>query len=91
MKFSASKLKYSASTSGPSATSHPMPMKMPAMFEPTAWLFGNEAHGLPEDVIGAAVYRVSIPIHGSAESLNLATAAAMCMWETSMGIHAPEE
>jgi len=68
----------------------PLDQAAPRLREPTAWLFGNEAHGLPEDVIEAADYRVSIPIYGSAESLNLATAAAMCMWETSKAIHAPE-
>ena len=52
---------------------------------PVAWLFGNEAHGLPADVIAGAGHRVSIPIRGGAESLNLATAAAMCLWETARG------
>ncbi|SDS11214.1 TrmH family RNA methyltransferase [Corynebacterium timonense] len=54
---------------------------------PTAWLFGNEAHGLPKELIESADYRVSIPIRGSAESLNMATAAAMCMWESSKALH----
>jgi len=57
---------------------------------PTAWLFGNEAHGLPRELIEGADYRVSIPIRGSAESLNLATAAAMCMWESSKAVFAAE-
>lgn len=52
---------------------------------PVAWLFGNEAHGLPSDVLAGAGRRVSIPIRGGAESLNLATAAAMCLWETVRG------
>lgn len=52
---------------------------------PVAWLFGNEAHGLPGDVLAGAGARVSIPIRGGAESLNLATAAAMCLWETARG------
>jgi TrmH family RNA methyltransferase len=42
-------------------------------------LFGNEAHGLPEEVAAAADHRVRIPIHGAAESLNLASAAAICL------------
>lgn len=50
---------------------------------PTAWLFGNEAHGLDEDIEAACDARVTIPIKGSAESLNLATAAAICLWESS--------
>jgi TrmH family RNA methyltransferase len=45
-----------------------------------AWLFGNEAWGLPEDLAAAADHRVSIPIYGRAESLNLATAAAVCLY-----------
>ena len=52
---------------------------------PVAWLFGNEAHGLSEEVTASAGASVSIPIQGKAESLNLATAAAMCLWETVRG------
>jgi RNA methyltransferase, TrmH family len=47
---------------------------------PTAWLFGNEAHGLPDAVTERADVRVRIPIRGSAESLNLAAAAAICLY-----------
>lgn len=50
-----------------------------------AWLFGNEAHGLSEEITSSAGASVSIPIKGEAESLNLATAAAMCLWETVRG------
>lgn len=50
---------------------------------PTAWLFGNEAWGLPEDVSSSADRRVRIPIHGRAESLNLATAAAICLYASA--------
>ena len=50
---------------------------------PTAWLFGNEAHGLPDDLAALADHRVAIPIHGRAESLNLATAAALCLYESA--------
>nr|WP_246142707.1 RNA methyltransferase [Nocardioides rubriscoriae] len=50
---------------------------------PTAWLFGNEAHGLPDDLAALADHRVRIPIHGRAESLNLATAAALCLYESA--------
>lgn len=49
----------------------------------TAWLFGNEAHGLPDDVAALADHRVRIPIRGRAESLNLATAAALCLYESA--------
>ncbi len=50
---------------------------------PTAWLFGNEARGLPDDLTALADRRVAIPIHGRAESLNLATAAAVCLYASA--------
>lgn len=50
---------------------------------PVAWLFGNEAHGLDADVAAAADHRVRIPLDGRAESLNLATAAAVCLHATA--------
>ena len=51
--------------------------------QPTAWLFGNEAHGLGQELLAAADHRVRIPIRGRAESLNLATAASICLWESA--------
>ncbi|MBM0125966.1 TrmH family RNA methyltransferase [Pimelobacter simplex] len=50
---------------------------------PTAWLFGNEAWGLPDELAALADHRVSIPILGGAESLNLATAAAVCLYASA--------
>lgn len=50
---------------------------------PTAWLFGNEAWGLPPEVAALADHRVRIPIRGRAESLNLATAAALCLYASA--------
>jgi TrmH family RNA methyltransferase len=49
---------------------------------PVAWVFGGEAHGVPVDVAAVADHRVRVPIHGRAESLNLATAAAICLYAT---------
>ena len=49
---------------------------------PVAWLFGNEAHGLTDDAVAAADRAVRVPIHGRAESLNLAAAAAVCLYAT---------
>jgi TrmH family RNA methyltransferase len=49
----------------------------------SAWLFGNEAHGLPRELQDLADHRVRIPIHGRAESLNLATAAAVCLYASA--------
>lgn len=59
-----------------------LPDAAPVLAEPVAWLFGNEAHGLPEDLLAAADHRVRIPITGRAESLNLAAAASICMYAT---------
>ncbi|MCD4526118.1 RNA methyltransferase [Nocardioides sp. cx-173] len=50
---------------------------------PTAWLFGNEAWGLPAELAALADHRVAIPIHGRAESLNLSTAAALCLYASA--------
>jgi TrmH family RNA methyltransferase len=50
---------------------------------PVAWLFGNEAHGLPADAVSAADRVVRVPIHGRAESLNLAAAAAVCLYASA--------
>jgi TrmH family RNA methyltransferase len=48
-----------------------------------AWLFGNEAWGLPPEVAALADHRVAIPILGRAESLNLAIAAAVCLYASA--------
>jgi RNA methyltransferase, TrmH family len=50
---------------------------------PTAWIFGNEAWGLPAELAAGADHRIRIPIHGRAESLNLATAAALCLYASA--------
>ncbi|RZS57671.1 TrmH family RNA methyltransferase [Microcella putealis] len=49
----------------------------------TAWLFGNEARGLTTEQLTRADRAVIVPIYGSAESLNLATAAAVCLYESA--------
>ena len=50
---------------------------------PTAWVFGNEAWGVPDDVAALADGGVRIPIYGRAESLNLATAATLCLYASA--------
>ncbi|MEO8888370.1 MAG: RNA methyltransferase, partial [Jatrophihabitantaceae bacterium] len=50
---------------------------------PTVWLFGTEAHGLPEPVLAAADHAVRVPIYGRAESLNLSAAAAVCLYASA--------
>jgi len=55
----------------------------PLLSAPTAWMFGSEAHGLPSEVAALAARRVRIPMHGGAESLNVAAAAAICLYLTA--------
>lgn len=50
---------------------------------PTAWLFGNEAHGLEDEALALADHVLKLPIFGKAESLNLATAASVCLYESA--------
>lgn len=54
-----------------------------ALRAPSCWLFGNEAWGLPADLHALADRVVRVPIHGRAESLNLAAAAAVCLYATA--------
>jgi TrmH family RNA methyltransferase len=49
----------------------------------TGWLFGNEAWGLPAEVRTLADDTVAVPIYGRAESLNLAAAAAVCLYSSA--------
>jgi len=51
-----------------------------ALARPSAWIFGNEAWGLPPEQAALADARVRVPIYGRAESLNLAAAAAVCLY-----------
>ena len=48
---------------------------------PVAFVFGNEAHGLPAGALSMADGVVRVPIEGKAESLNLAAAATVCLFE----------
>ena len=49
--------------------------------DPIAFVFGNEAHGLPQEVVALADATVRVPHGGKAESLNLAAAATVCLFE----------
>jgi TrmH family RNA methyltransferase len=55
----------------------------PLLARPTAWLFGNEAWGLPDEHRALADAVVRVPLHGRAESLNLATAATVCLYASA--------
>lgn len=61
----------------------PLPTVGDALAAPTAWLFGNEAHGLSPAARALADRTVAVPIYGAAESLNLATAAAVCLYASA--------
>jgi RNA methyltransferase, TrmH family len=61
---------------------------------PLALLLGSEGDGLPDDLLAAAGLRVAIPMTGTAESLNLAVAAGVLLYEvrrrTGLPAVAPE-
>lgn len=57
--------------------------------EPTLWVFGNEAHGLSAADRSLADVVVRIPIHGRAESLNLAMAATLCLYASASSQRRP--
>ncbi len=56
---------------------------VPDLAHPTAWVFGNEAWGLSDEDRAGADAVVRVPIRGRAESLNLATAATVCLYASS--------
>ncbi len=58
--------------------------------EPTAWLFGNEARGLSDESLELVSTVLRLPIYGAAESLNLATAASVCLYESAFAQRAAD-
>jgi TrmH family RNA methyltransferase len=57
---------------------------------PTAWLFGPESHGLSAEIADQADHRVRIPMSGGAESLNVAAAAAICLYQSAQALAVPQ-
>lgn len=57
--------------------------RAPDLARPTAWVFGNEAWGLAPQDRDLADAVVRVPIRGQAESLNLATAATVCLYASA--------
>lgn len=53
---------------------------------PTAWIFGAEAHGIDPEVAALADAAVTVPVYGRAESLNLAAAAAVCLYASARAL-----
>ncbi len=49
----------------------------------TAWVFGSEAHGLPAEIVALADRRIVIPMSGGIDSLNVAVAAAICLYQSA--------
>ena len=74
---------------GSSTLDHPRTRAI--LGEPTVWLFGNEAWGLPDDLLALADRSVAVPIYGRAESLNLASAAAVCLYASAQAMAGREE
>lgn len=58
--------------------------------QPTGWLFGNEARGLDDAALALADRVLKLPIFGRAESLNLATAASLCLYESAFAQRASD-
>ncbi|HXH34506.1 MAG TPA: RNA methyltransferase [Plantibacter sp.] len=56
--------------------------------QPTAWVFGNEARGLEDAHLEIVDRALTVPIYGRAESMNLATAASVCLFESAFAQHA---
>lgn len=57
--------------------------KRPSLIAPTAWLMGNEGSGLSEEELAVCSARVAIPLYGAAESLNVGTAATLCLYASA--------
>ena len=53
-------------------------------------MFGNEAWGLPAEHLRTGRHAVGVPIYGAAESLNLAAAAAVCLYASASAQHAAD-
>jgi TrmH family RNA methyltransferase len=49
--------------------------------QPCAWLFGNEGQGISHELLSCVTERLTIPQQGGVESLNVAAAAAVCLFE----------
>ena len=56
--------------------------------KPTAWVFGNESWGFEPETLELVDRQVGVPIYGAAESLNLATAASICLYASAFAQNA---
>ena len=62
----------------------------PLLSAPTAWVFGSESRGLSPRAAAQADHRISIPMPGGTESLNIAAAAAVCLYQSSRALRSRE-
>jgi RNA methyltransferase, TrmH family len=69
-------------TTSASATDSFWDVRIP---RPSALLLGAEGPGLPAEVLARGDLRVAIPMVGTAESLNLAVAAGLLLYEAQRG------
>lgn len=60
-----------------------LPQMRAQLAQPTVWIYGNEASGLDDADFALATQTVALPIYGKAESLNLATAASVTLYESA--------
>ncbi len=58
----------------------------PLLTAPTAWVFGAESQGLDPATAALADHRVTIPMPGGTESLNVAAAAAVCLYQSARAL-----
>ena len=58
----------------------------PVLAARTAWLFGPESRGLSDEVAGQADRRVVIPMSDRVDSLNVAAAAAICLYQSARAL-----
>ena len=60
-----------------------VPLAQAALPHPCAWLMGHEGQGIAPELLARCAFSVHIPLPGGEESLNVAAAAAVCLYESS--------
>jgi len=60
------------------------------LVKPTVWVLGNEAWGFEPETLDLVDKEVAVPIFGAAESLNLATAASVCLYASAFAQNAAD-
>lgn len=72
---------YRGTTAATTLGAHAISLYGAELAGPLAWIFGSEGQGVRPDLLTAARLRVHIPMPGAVESLNVAAAAAVCLFE----------